>query len=69
MMLAAIGTASRVQGWCLAGALVRPAENAEEVRRAWAGLPRDVSVVVLTPAADAALADLTDGRLRVVMPP
>jgi vacuolar-type H+-ATPase subunit F/Vma7 len=68
-MIAAIGTASRVNGWCLAGALVRPAETSEEVLEAFRGLPQEVSVLVLTRAAHAALADVTDGRLQVVMPP
>ena len=67
-MLAAIGTAGRVQGWALAGALVRPAETPADVRQAWGSLPREVSVLLLTPEADAALTDVTDGRLRVVMP-
>lgn len=67
-MLAAIGTASRVQGWALAGAIVHPAESAEDVRRAWTTLPRDVSVLVLTAESAAALDDVRDGRLRVVMP-
>ena len=68
--VAVVGERLRVQGFALAGAVVVPAEEAAETRAAWRGLSEDVAVVVLTPAAAAALAPvLPDGRrLTVVMP-
>ena len=60
------------EGFALAGALAVPAGTPEEARAAWRALPADVALVVLTPAAAAALEglldDLPDGRLAVVMP-
>ncbi|GAB3258318.1 V-type ATP synthase subunit F [Nocardioides dilutus] len=68
--VAVIGEQPRVQGFALAGAEVRPSTDPDEVRAAWAGLADDVAVVVLTPAAAAALAMTAPGhRLTVVMPP
>lgn len=52
---AAIGEAARVAGYALAGVEVRPAESAAEAREAWLALDREVSLLVLTPAARAAL--------------
>jgi hypothetical protein len=53
----------------LAGATVLDAADADSVRDAWAGLPDDVAVVVLTPAAADALEDVVQERpLRVVLP-
>lgn len=49
--LAAIGEWPRVRGFALAGALVLEADDAASARSAWAALPADVEVVVLTPAA------------------
>ncbi|MBF4764514.1 hypothetical protein ISU07_15380 [Nocardioides islandensis] len=67
--VAVIGERSRVQGFGLAGAEVRPAAGPAEVRAAWSGLGADVAVVVLTPAAAAVLAGTPTGdRLTVVMP-
>ncbi|MFI7546840.1 hypothetical protein [Actinoplanes sp. NPDC049599] len=68
--VAVIGARTAVQGYGLVGALVRVAEDPEAVRRAWATLPADVGVVVLTAAAKAALRGQTgadDGRLIAVM--
>lgn len=56
--VAALGEFIRVQGFALAGALVFPAEDAEAVRTAWRRLPRDVAMVVVTPAAETALGAL-----------
>jgi len=71
--VAAIGEAVRVQGLRLAGVQVLPGEEPAEVRASWAALPDDVAVVVLTPAAAAALdPDRSADRLTrptVVMPP
>ncbi len=67
--VAAIGAEVAVQGFGLAGALVIPAEGAESVRAAWRNLPDDVAVVVLTPAAAAALdVELHTGPLVAVLP-
>lgn len=67
--VAVLGAAVRVQGFALAGALVITADD-ETVRSAWRALPADASVVILTPEAATALADLLpdDRRLTVVMP-
>ncbi|MGA2305929.1 MAG: hypothetical protein ABSH29_17370 [Acidimicrobiales bacterium] len=66
-----LGERERVMGYALAGALAVEAEG-EEVARAWASLPSDVSLVVLTPAAAQALGDaIAAGRrdaLIVTMP-
>jgi len=69
--VAALGEGTRVAGFGLAGALIRVAENPDEVRDAWRALPGDVAVVVLTPAAAEALgAERERGwPLTVVMPP
>ncbi|MGA2932171.1 MAG: hypothetical protein ABSE98_08815 [Acidimicrobiales bacterium] len=66
-----LGEPARVMGYALAGALVIEAEG-EEVARAWAVLPPETSLVVLTPAAaraldQAALAERRDA-LVVTMP-
>ena len=68
--VAVIGEDVRVEGFGLAGALVRPAYGEDAVRAAWDGLAEDVVVVLLTPAAATALAGVAPGgRLTVVMPP
>jgi vacuolar-type H+-ATPase subunit F/Vma7 len=68
--IAVIGERTRVQGFALAGAEIRPAADPDDVRAAWAALATDVAVVVLTPAAADALASTPVGdRLTVVMPP
>ncbi len=56
-LLAVVGERTRVEGWALAGALVLPAETADELRRAWAAIrTRDVAAVLLTSAAAQGLA-------------
>ncbi|MGZ4505975.1 MAG: V-type ATP synthase subunit F [Blastococcus sp.] len=71
--IAAIGTASRVRGFALAGALAVAAETPEEVRRAWGSLDPDVVLVLLTPPAADALGgridDPSSTRLTAVLPP
>jgi len=68
--VAVIGEGHRAQGWVLGGALVLPAVGPEAVRSAWAALPGDVEVVILTQAAAVALGEVPERarRLRVVMP-
>ena len=67
--IAVLGERHRVEGFALAGATVFAAGDAGAVRDAWAALPDDVAVVVLTPAAADALADVVQARpLRVVLP-
>lgn len=53
--VAAIGSASQVAGFALAGARVYPAADDDAVRAAWRALPAPVAVVILTEAAAAAL--------------
>ena len=51
-----IGSGPELAGFALAGAEVRQAGTAEAARAAWRDLPGEVAVVVLGPAAAAALA-------------
>ncbi len=67
--IAAIGEALRVQGLGLAGVLVLPGNDPDEVRSSWAELPEDVVLVILTPSAASALETPITGPLTVVMPP
>ena len=69
---AVIGESARTAGFALAGALVFPAENADEARAAWSRVPPDVAVLVLTPGAASWLGTAPRTRhhvLVVVMPP
>jgi len=69
---AVIGEAVRTAGFALAGAVVLPAESPEEARAAWASLPADIAVLVLTPRAAAWLGEALPSRrdvLLAVMPP
>jgi vacuolar-type H+-ATPase subunit F/Vma7 len=69
---AVIGESARTAGFALAGALVFPAENADEACAAWSSLPAGVAVVVLTPRAAAWLDTAPRARrdvLLAVMPP
>ena len=69
---AVIGEATRTAGFALAGALVFPAENADEAHAAWSSLPAAVAVLVLTPRAAAWLGTAPQARRNVllaVMPP
>jgi len=69
--VAVIGERAVVRWWSLAGAVVAGADDADQVRAAWRALDSDVAVVVLTPAAAAALGDEPGrgGPLTVVSPP
>jgi len=65
-----IGEAVRTDGFALAGAEVRHAEDGAAAAAACAGLGEDVVLVVLTPAAaDGVAGRLPDNVLSVVMPP
>jgi vacuolar-type H+-ATPase subunit F/Vma7 len=69
---AVIGEMVRVRGYGLAGAVVYPAEDADQARAAWRSLPSDIAVVVLTARAAAWLGEAPqprEGLLPVVMPP
>lgn len=70
--VAAIGERTRVSGFVLAGVEVLVAERPEAVREAWNALPPGVGLVIVTPAAAAALgtrAPAPEPPLVVVMPP
>jgi vacuolar-type H+-ATPase subunit F/Vma7 len=67
----AIGEAVRVAGYALAGVEVRPAESPGAALNAWRTLDLDTQLVLLTPAAAAALEGLlteTASRIWVVLP-
>lgn len=68
--IAAIGDRLLLEGYALAGAEVVDARDAAAVRRAWADLPGDTGLVLLSPAAHAVLADELVQRplLWVVVP-
>ncbi|MCX5062719.1 hypothetical protein OG895_35210 [Streptomyces sp. NBC_00201] len=70
--IAAIGERLRIVALESAGVLLRPAEEPEAVPAAWQGLPPDVELVIVTPAAAEALGEgPVDGQspLIAVMPP
>ena len=61
--VAAIGERERVRGFAFAGVHVGAAEDPEAARAAWRALPADVALLILTPAAHAALrASSPDGE-------
>ncbi|RSM85153.1 hypothetical protein DMH04_17780 [Kibdelosporangium aridum] len=66
--LVAIGESVRVRGFGLAGVIVMAAEDPAAVREAWRAVPDDAEVVILTPAAAAALADRPETPLTAVLP-
>lgn len=69
--VAVLGEETTVAGYALAGAVTLCAEDAQAVRAAWAELPDDVDVVVLTQRAAQALGPArtaTMHPLTVVMP-
>ena len=65
--VAVIGEEAVVRGFGLAGALVLPAADPAAARAAWSALPADVDVVILTPAAAAALDPDVEWPLVAVM--
>lgn len=69
--VAVLGERALIQGYALVGALPLVAETAEQVRDEWGRLPPGVRVVVLTPAAAAALSaarEAPGAAMTVVMP-
>jgi vacuolar-type H+-ATPase subunit F/Vma7 len=70
--IVAIGDQERLRGFALAGVEVTVADDPAGTRAAWAALPPEVALVILTPGAHAALAeselDPREQRLWVVMP-
>jgi len=67
--VAAIGEEALVGGFGLAGARVLPAGDPAAVRAAWQDLPPGVALVILTPAAAAALVGQDPGRRLVAVLP
>ena len=69
---AVIGEPLVIEGYGLAGAVLCPAADRAAARAAWQGLPADVVVAVLTPAAAEWIgAETRSGRpdvLAVVLP-
>jgi vacuolar-type H+-ATPase subunit F/Vma7 len=67
--VAAIGERECVYGLAFAGVDAVAADDSAAVQAAWRGLPYDVGMVILTPAARAAL-ELSEAeeRLWVVIP-
>ena len=66
-----LGDPGRVRGFRLAGATVIDAVGARGIERAWASLPDDTAVLVVTADVATVLADRFDERPRVtwaVMP-
>jgi hypothetical protein len=67
-----LGEPIAIDEFALAGATLMPAQDADSAHRAWAALPADVSVVILTASAAALLqaqiAGEHDAYLTVVMP-
>jgi vacuolar-type H+-ATPase subunit F/Vma7 len=55
----AIGSGLELAGYALAGVEVAEADDSEAVRRAWESLDEDVSLLLLTRDAAAALPDRT----------
>jgi vacuolar-type H+-ATPase subunit F/Vma7 len=53
--VAVIGDEATVRAFGLVGVIVRPAGDPDAVRSAWAALPGDVALVLLTEAAAGAL--------------
>ena len=66
----AIGSDLELAGYALAGVEVTAADDPDAVRRAWAGIGRDVGLVLLTRNAAAAVPDPPDRAdlLCVVLP-
>lgn len=67
--IAAIGESIRVQGLALAGVVILPGDDPDEVRTSWRELPADVEIVLLTPRAADALDPDAHGPLTAVLPP
>ncbi len=66
--VAVIGESVRIVGYGLAGAVLCPAAGREETRAAWASLPPDVEVVVLTADAAGWLSDVLGPQAQFARP-
>jgi vacuolar-type H+-ATPase subunit F/Vma7 len=69
---AVIGEELAVEGYALAGCVLLPADNPDEVNSAWQALPPDTVLLILTENAAAWLADRLAQRpdiMTAVMPP
>lgn len=69
--VAVLGERPLIQGFALAGGLPLVADTPDRVRQQWENLPAGVRIVLLTPAAAAALSparDAPDAPMTVVMP-
>ena len=67
-----IGEELAVEGYALAGCVLLPADNPDEVNSAWQALPPDTVLLILTQTAASWLADRLAQRpdiLTAVMPP
>jgi vacuolar-type H+-ATPase subunit F/Vma7 len=63
--VAAVGAWAALAGYALAGVEVVEADDPAAVRRAWAELPADVGLVLLTQAARTALPERLEPRDRL----
>lgn len=66
-----IGAATQLQGYSLAGVVVRAADTPESVLTAWEALPAETQLVLLTSTAAGVLGErITDphGPLTAVLP-
>jgi vacuolar-type H+-ATPase subunit F/Vma7 len=69
---AVIGEELAVEGYALAGCVLLPADNPDEVNSAWQALPHDTVLLILTETAASWLADRLAQRpdiMTAVMPP
>jgi vacuolar-type H+-ATPase subunit F/Vma7 len=69
---AVIGEELAVEGYALAGCVLLPADNPDEVNSAWQALPPDTVLLILTQTAAIWLADRLAQRpdiMTAVMPP
>jgi vacuolar-type H+-ATPase subunit F/Vma7 len=65
MSAAAIGEPERLAGYGLAGVVVFPASDPEAVLAAWAALPPDTELLIVSGSARAVLASRLDERSMV----
>lgn len=61
-----LGESAAVEAYALAGAQVICAESPADVRRAWAAVPSDAEVVVLSAAAASVLGEAATGLAGVL---
>jgi vacuolar-type H+-ATPase subunit F/Vma7 len=67
--VAAIGESVRTQGLALAGVLLLPGDDPEQVQASWDSVPEDVSLILVTDQAAGVLGPTAGDRMVVVMPP